>query len=74
MYPNPTADDVQLILPNDDVPKDIIMYDMTGKQVNTINSNGIPKQRIPLAGLAKGAYCVKVSDAGRSRIKTLVIH
>jgi len=31
-------------------------------------------QRIPLAGLAKGAYCVRVADDNNSRIKTLIIH
>ena len=74
LYPNPAYEEVKLILPNDDVPKAIVMYDMTGKQVHSINSQGIPNQRIPLAGLAKGAYCLRVSDHSRSRIKTLIIH
>jgi len=74
MYPNPAHDEVNLILTNEDIPKDVIMYDMSGKRMFSLNTMGTPILKLPLIGLAKGAYCVRVLDITTSKLKILIIH
>ncbi|MEZ4738257.1 MAG: T9SS type A sorting domain-containing protein [Flavobacteriales bacterium] len=74
VFPNPASTTLNLILPSDDEPKDIAMYDLSGKRIFSVNSNGASLLTIPTEGIAKGAYCIRVSDPSATRMKTLVIH
>jgi hypothetical protein len=74
MFPNPASTTLKLILPRDDEPKDIAIYDLSGKRIIAVNSNGVPLLAISTADIAKGAYCIRVSDPSATRMKTLVIH
>lgn len=73
LFPNPTSTEVNLLLPNDEVSKDIVIYDLSGKRIRSFNSWGNSFVSISTAEYAKGAYCVRVSDDRSSKMKTLVI-
>ncbi len=73
VYPNPTSDAVTLALPIDNVPRDIVVFDMAGRRAFSRLNVSSHVLGISTAGLDKGAYCVRVSDGANHRMKILVI-
>jgi len=70
MYPNPLNGSQLTILSNNNLQKDVVIFDMMGKQVvnattqnNTIN-----------ASLTPGIYLVKVTEEGNTTTKKLVVN
>lgn len=74
VFPNPARNEVNVLLPDDDEQRDVMIYDLAGKRIRSINSQGRRLLNISIADLAKGTYCVRVSDSRMARVKTLVIH
>jgi len=74
LFPNPTRTEVNIVLPSDDVSKEVVIYDLSGKRIRSFNSNGTQLLQISTEGFAKGPYCVRVSDQKVTRMKTLIIH
>ena len=68
MYPNPT-NGVLRINSNSNEVKEVVIYDMLGKQVlktkteNTINTSAI----------SKGIYVVKITEAGKTATRKLIV-
>jgi len=73
LYPNPTRDELNLVLP-DDTPRDAFLHDLSGRQIEAWRNVKGPVQRLPINQLAKGAYLVRVNCDGSSRTKKLIIH
>ena len=73
LYPNPANAEWYLRLP-DDAPKQIVLEDLSGREVRSWSNLAGPELRLPTGPLAKGAYCVRVSDGHRTRTKQLIIH
>ncbi len=74
MYPNPAGENVVLLLPPDGVMRNIAVYDLTGKRVVFRSNMTGALIDLPTGSLARGAYCVRVSDAMSSQTKTLILH
>ncbi len=72
IYPNPASDELFVRLP-DSTPKDIVLYDLTGRRVHSWSSMSGPIRLRLIGNLAKGAYCVQVSDATTTKVKRLII-
>lgn len=73
LFPNPARNEVFIRLPGD-APKDISIYDPSGRQLQGLVSVAGSLQRIPVGHLAQGIYYVWVSDETRSKTKKLIIH
>lgn len=74
MYPNPAGENVVLLLPPDGVMRNIAVYDLTGSRVVSRSNMTGALIDLPTGSLARGAYCVRVSDAMSSQTKTLILH
>lgn len=72
LYPNPVADQMNVVLP-DDRPKNITIHDLSGRQVRYWSSGSGPLLRLPIGQLARDVYSVRVSDGAHSRVKQLII-
>jgi Secretion system C-terminal sorting domain len=74
IYPNPAQEAVHVLLPADDRPRDIVLFDLCGKRV--FSRSGFAKNLldIDVGTLAQGTFCLRVSDATTTRFKTLVIN
>ncbi len=73
LYPNPTNDAVTLSLPTDNVPRDVVLFDMAGKRVFSRMNVTTRLLGVTTTGLGKGTYGVRVSDAESAKVKVLVI-
>ena len=73
LFPNPAHDEFFLRL-TDDAPKDIALYDLTGRRVFSLNKVVGFTHSVPVSQLARGAYYVSVSEGFRSKTKKLIIH
>lgn len=58
----------------DDMPKDVILIDLTGRQLQTWSSVTGPILHLPIDELAKGIYWIRVSDGANSKAKRLIVH
>jgi hypothetical protein len=73
MYPNPARDELTVVFPDDDLPREIALYDLAGKCLYRKTPSAGVIQRIPIGKFSSGAYGVRISDASSSRIKLLLI-
>jgi hypothetical protein len=73
MFPNPAGNAVTLVLPPDGAMREVSIYDLTGKRVLSRTHVADPLLQIPTVGLGRGAYCVRVSEAMSSKMKTLIL-
>ncbi|MFZ1687184.1 MAG: T9SS type A sorting domain-containing protein [Flavobacteriales bacterium] len=74
MYPNPAHDVLNVLLPTDGIHRDVALYDLTGKRIYSGRNLTSRALDIPTGSWAKGAYCVRVSDPAKSKMKILIIH
>jgi Secretion system C-terminal sorting domain len=74
MYPNPAGEVLNVLLPTDGVLRDVALYDLTGKRIYARRNIASHAVDIPTGSFANGAYCVRVSDPAKSKMKTLIIH
>lgn len=74
LYPNPAYDGVSVLFSSDGVNRDVTLYDMTGKRIYA--RSNVSERVVPIAigALAKGAYCVRVHEGDRTKMKTLIIN
>lgn len=67
MYPNPASSIVNVVIPSEVAAQNIIISDITGKAIKTVNNVSGTKV-IGLDGLATGNYVVTFSDASTKAI------
>lgn len=68
MFPNPTSDILNITSAND-AEKNVVIFDMLGKQVvNTKVSNGT----IDVSNLSAGIYMVNITEEGKTATKKLI--
>ena len=70
IYPNPATDGIVNIKTGNNGPKNVSVFDITGKQV--INTN-ILNSELSVDALTNGIYFVKVTQNGQSHTEKLVI-
>ncbi len=69
VYPNPVASDVNVLLSNGEIPKQIVIYSYTGQLILEVSQ----KEKINLENLNQGIYFVKVlSSNGKIYIKKII--
>lgn len=69
VYPNPVTNGMLYIDTNADASKDVVIYDVLGKQVvNTTTQNAVNVSK-----LNAGVYIVKVTEEGKTATRKLVI-
>ena len=73
LYPNPARDELFLRF-QDDVPKEIVIHDLSGRRVQKRNGVSTAIVHLPVGQLAKGVYSVWASDGTNARTKRLIIH
>lgn len=73
MYPNPAYENLRVLLPAGEVPRNIALLDLTGRQVYVRTGVLGGPFDIPIVNLAKGSYYVKVSDAVSFKMKILIV-
>ena len=73
LFPNPTRDELFLKLP-DDAPKDIVLYDISGRQIQIWGSITGPAFQVDIGQFAKGMYSLRVFSGSSSRTKKLILH
>ena len=70
VYPNPVTNGILNITTDNNDAKSVILFDVLGKQV--INTT-VTDQPINVASLNRGVYFVKISEAGKTATRKLVI-
>lgn len=70
VFPNPSADVVNVYVGNDEV-KTIIIRDMTGKSVKTLQTSQRNVQ-VDISDLARGTYVLEVSTAGNAWSQSII--
>jgi hypothetical protein len=73
LFPNPARQDV-FVQFRDDAPKDIMLLDMTGRNVIVNGAVTSALHHIAVGELAKGPYFIRVSDGIANCTKRLIIH
>jgi len=75
IYPNPTSDATTITLSGVNGEVSIVIVDMNGRIVksDTMSCEGDCTKRMEVSGLAQGAYFVRVSGDGVSRVKKLIV-
>jgi hypothetical protein len=73
MFPNPANDVLHVQMLPSSLAKDVALYDMSGKRVYSRTNLSQLSLDVPLGTLAKGAYCVRISDETTLKMKTLII-
>jgi hypothetical protein len=70
VYPNPLTENVLHVTSNSNAVKSVAVYDVLGKQViNTTTANG----EVNASNLNAGVYIVKITEAGKTATKKLVV-
>jgi len=70
VYPNPLTENVLHVTSNSNAIKSVSVYDVLGKQViNTTTVNG----EVNASNLNAGVYIVKITEAGKTATKKLVV-
>jgi hypothetical protein len=70
VYPNPVTNGILNITTDNNDTKSVILFDVLGKQV--INTT-VTDQPINVASLNRGVYFVKITEAGKTATRKLVI-
>ena len=70
VYPNPVTNGILNITTDNNDAKSVIMFDVLGKQV--INTT-VTDQPINVASLNRGVYFVRITEAGKTATRKLVI-
>ena len=75
LYPNPASDFVQINLKNDSEKiKTIVIYDVVGKVVKTINDINSSEIKVTTSDFSKGLYLIEISNEENVKlVKKLVI-
>lgn len=77
IYPNPAKDEliIDFTSVGSSLSIEILIYDMQGKKVSTINKNGNTIEKVNTSNFEKGIYLMKISnDNGEERTHKLVIN
>jgi len=79
IYPNPASDKITVTFDaNDASAKQVVIYDLSGKELKAINTNTMntsyDKLEIDLQNLSNGTYFVKVDSDINSATKKIVIN
>ena len=72
LHPNPSRDGVFVRLPND-APKEIELFDPSGRRLQTWSNITATTHRLALEGLAKGVYWIRVADGVNTKSRKLLL-
>jgi len=72
VYPNPVSNGILTISSASDSLKNIIIFDLLGKQVLSSSLSGA-QSNVDVSSLSAGTYISKVTEAGKTATKKLVI-
>lgn len=70
IYPNPVKNGVLFVNTNSDDVKEVAIYNLLGSKVATKQVNA---GTVDVSGIAKGLYVVKVTEAGKTSVRKIVI-
>lgn len=70
MYPNPVSGGMLNITSASDVDKEVVIFDMLGKQVLNTITNG---NTVDVSTLNSGIYMVKITEEGKTATRKLVV-
>ncbi|MBP1645394.1 MAG: hypothetical protein H6Q16_969 [Bacteroidetes bacterium] len=76
MYPNPANNETKLIVSGVSGDTKIVLSDVQGRILNTININainGVVEQTIDVNNLAKGVYYVRIQNSNLNRANKLIV-
>jgi hypothetical protein len=71
-YPNPVSDGILNISSASDSLKNIIIFNLLGKQVHSSSFSGI-QSTVDVSSISAGIYILKVTEAGKTGTKKVVI-
>ena len=73
LYPNPANNQVTIGNPLQNNLKEAVIYDLTGRVIQTINLNGMGAQKtIDVTNLASATYLVRISSENGTITKQLI--
>ena len=68
-YPNPSKNEINIQLQNNDSVESIEVYSLLGKKINILNQN---KNRLDISHLSKGVYVIKIQGSRKSYTKKFI--
>lgn len=71
LYPNPAKDKFE-ILNDKQLPLSVVIYDVAGNKIKTIESSLLKNQSFSLTNLNSGVYLVEISSGDQRTIKRLI--
>lgn len=72
LYPNPAADYLVVSLENQSDSYDVVLYDVSGKQIRSLE-HLTGNARIAVDDLSAGTYFLKVQQAGNTTVRKFVV-
>jgi hypothetical protein len=69
LYPNPTSDYLNIALPNNNKPYQVVLMDVVGKEYMSV----LNKQQLNISHLPKGVYFVKIIVDGNAVVKRIIL-
>ena len=73
LQPNPATSNVQLTISGVEGMVDFALVDMSGRIIRSAKMDATTAQNISLAGLAKGAYFVRITNSNFSKVEKLIV-
>ena len=73
LQPNPATSNVQLTISGVEGMVDFSLVDMSGRIIRSAKMDATTAQNISLAGLAKGAYFVRITNSNFSKVEKLIV-
>ncbi|WP_310554880.1 zinc-dependent metalloprotease [Flavobacterium sp.] len=73
IYPNPSSGTVNIKFVNDVSDFEVVVYDMSGREVGFVKNNAIDNKSIVLDNISKGIYFVSVSHNNKRTTKKIII-
>ena len=73
LQPNPATSNVKLTISGVEGMVDFSLVDMSGRVVRSSKMDATTAQNISLAGLAKGAYFVRITNSNFSKVEKLIV-
>jgi hypothetical protein len=70
MYPNPVTNGKLFIVSSTDLEKQVIIYNTLGQEVLKTTTT---TEAINVSNLSKGTYFVKITEAGNTATKKLIV-
>ncbi|GAB5398613.1 MAG: hypothetical protein Aureis2KO_01980 [Aureisphaera sp.] len=67
IFPNPSSDEITVVSENENI-NNIVIYDITGKQLLSVSNIDVERQNITISSFAEGIYFVNINNLITKRI------